>query len=161
MIDRNIDTANQIHSSDTIRNYVYGGGGALILEGPSGTSHVYKFQQPNPVDQFPDDVRFVYALHEDISGDKLFYIGMVSKGQFKLTRHSRFLVDTPIVRGAYYIIRLMNYQQLLDSTPMKIYHNGRCCFCNKPISSAKSIELGYGRQCKERIAYVEDRRAAI
>lgn len=142
-------SAHQLVGAQTIKNYIYGGRGVVTLKAPSGKQHSYVFKKPQEHSAFPDDVLFVYALHE---GRTQFYVGMVERGSFKLTGASRFLPDTEIVRGAYYIMRMANEPTLI--THMKLYHEGMCCFCGRELTSAKSIEIGVGPKCKRRLSRV-------
>lgn len=135
----------KLEGHETIRNYILGGRGVVTLKSPSGVHHTYAFHRPRNASEFPEDVLFVYALHDR---SKLFYVGMIENGVFRLTRHSRFLPDTPIVKGAYYIMRMA--RQDID-TPMELYHEGMCSVCGRPLTNPKSIKSGVGPKCKNRI----------
>lgn len=136
----------KLSDSSCIRNYIYGGKGIVTLLSPSGDHHTYMFKKPLNEDVFPDDVLFVYAVHDK---SKLFYIGMIEQGKFRLTKASRFLNDTPIVKGARYIMRMMNEPDL--NTPMELYHEGMCSICGRPLTNPKSIKLGIGPKCRRGI----------
>lgn len=140
------DSKTELTDSDTIRNYIMGGKGIVTLEAPSGNSHTYAFFRPVNNEAFPDDVRFVYAVHD---GKKLFYIGMIEQGKFRLTSNSRFLSDTDIVKGARYIMRMASQPGM--ETPMKLYHEGMCCFCGRKLISEKSLSTGVGPKCRRRL----------
>jgi len=124
--------------------YIHGGRGAVKLEAPSGKSHSYLFKKPTN-GEFPDDVLFVYALHED----KQFYVGMVERDRFRLTQNSRFLIDTEIVRGAFYIMKMITVPGF--TTPMKLYHLGMCARCGRRLESEKSIQEGVGPKCRRKL----------
>lgn len=128
---------------ESIRRYIYGGKGIVTLLSPSGEHHTYMFKKPLNEDVFPNDILFVYAVHEQ---SKLFYIGMIEQGKFRLTRASRFLNDTPIVRGVRYIMRMMTEPNLV--TPMELYHEGMCSVCGRPLTNPKSIKIGVGPKCR-------------
>lgn len=134
----------KLDTAEKIKNYIYGGRGIVTLKAPSGKSHTYIFAKPKNANVFPDDVLFVYALHE---GVKQFYVGMIEGGGFRLTNHSRFLPDTEIVKGARYILKMANMQNL--DTPMELYHNGMCAFCGRPLTSELSVSEGIGPRCKK------------
>lgn len=138
------ESAHKLSNAEDIKNYIYGGRGVVTLTAPSGKSHTYIFARPKNTDVFPDDVLFVYALHD---GVKQFYVGMVENEKFRLTHNSRFLPDTEIVKGARYIMKMANTPGL--ETPMEIKHNGVCCFCGRKLSSEKSIITGIGPKCKK------------
>ena len=142
------ESSRQLRSSQLIYNYIMGGKGIVKLEAPSGNHHYYMFQKPVDEDAFPDDVIFVYAIH-DFS--KKFYIGMIEQGKFRLTRNSRFLPDTDIVRGAFYIMKMAYDQNVVDKTPMKISHMGMCAKCGRQLTHEKSIVEGIGPKCRKRL----------
>ena len=133
-------------SGDAIREYIYGGKGVVTLKSPTGVHHTYLFSRPRNEDTFPSDVLFVYAVHE---GHKLFYVGMVENDRFRLTHNSRFLIHTPIVKGAQYIMRMMRSPK--SPTKMTLYHQGMCAVCGRPLTNPKSIESGIGPKCRKRV----------
>lgn len=127
-----------------IRRYILGGNGVVTLKSPSGVHHTYLFKKPKNPSDFPDDIIFVYAVHD---GNKLFYVGMVEAGVFRLTRSSRFLNDTPIVKGARFIMKMSTRYV---NTEMVLYHEGMCSVCGRLLTSPKSIENGIGPRCMKR-----------
>lgn len=146
MYNVNQKNRNQLVDSKEIKRYLYGGKAIVTLESPSGVWHTYLFKKPVAPEGFPDDVFFVYALHEF---NTAFYVGMVEEDCFRLTRHSRFLADTEIVRGAFYIMRMANEPNL--QTPMKLYHEGVCSVCGRPLTTPKSIQVGIGPKCLKKL----------
>lgn len=146
MLNIHHENSHELQGSQIIRDYIFGGRGVVTLLSPTGVHHSYVFKKPRNEDQFPDDVYFVYALH---NGDKLFYVGMIENCQFRLTRSSRFLNDTEIVKGARYIMRMAFTPNL--HTSMKLYHEGICSVCGRPLTNPKSIEVGIGPRCRRRL----------
>ena len=139
-----------MHADDILR-YISGGRGVVKLEAPSGNCHYYVFRRPVNPSRFPDDVLFVYALHDF---EKEFYLGMIERGQFRLTSNSRFLPDTDIVKGAYYIIRMAKSDTFTSRSPMKLYHEGMCSVCGRPLTDHDSLRIGLGRHCKKRVKLI-------
>lgn len=152
MIKAYPESSRQFTTSKDIVNYMYGGKGIMNLTAPSGAHHFYMFQKPADRDAFPDDVVFVYAIH---NFEKKFYIGMIENGQFRLTRNSRFLPDTDIVKGAHYIMKMSRYQSLVEATPMKLYHMGMCARCGRELTREKSILTGIGPKCRKKMKHIE------
>lgn len=136
------ESSHILLGSENIKKYIHGGRGVVTLKAPSGKKHTYIFAKPKNSYGFPDDVLFVFALHE---GKKQFYVGMVEKDQFRLTQNSRFLPDTEIVKGAKYIMKMANIPGF--ETPMELYHEGMCCFCGRQLKSTKSMSVGIGPKC--------------
>lgn len=135
----------QLTDPRVIWNYIYAGNGVMTLESPSGKSHTYVFQKPRNRNTFPEDVRFVYALHE---GSQLFYVGMIEADSFRLTQNSRFLYDTEIVRGARYIWNMAHHT---TDGRMKLYHEGVCGRCGRKLTTENSRKVGIGRKCQKLI----------
>lgn len=140
------ESRKQLLDAPVVRDYIHGGRGIVTLTAPSGTSHSYKFSKPVNSSEFPDDVIFVYALHES----KLFYIGMMEGDRFRLTHNSRFLEDTDIVKGAKYIVRMSINDSLCKTSPMKLYHEGMCAKCGRQLTQEKSINRGFGPKCRKK-----------
>ena len=110
MIHTYPESAGRLTSCEAIWNYISAGRGVVTLKSPSGVHHTYVFRKPAEKEQFPNDVIFVYALHDR---QKLFYVGMVEGEEFRVTRNSRFLSTTPIVKGAFYILRMATDPELV------------------------------------------------
>lgn len=141
----------KLTNSNEIMTYCLGGKGVVTLESPSGVHHTYFFKRPNNKDVFPDDTIFVYAVHNEKGILKHFYIGMMENTHFRLTRNSRFADYTEIVKGAFFIDRMMHNQKLVDTTPMSLYHEGMCCVCGRQLTNPKSIKSGVGPKCRKHI----------
>lgn len=146
MIKMYPESSTAFDSSELITDYIYGGRGIVKLEAPSGTHHFYMFQKPMERDAFPDDVIFVYAVHDQC---KKFYLGMIEGGKFRLTRHSRFLPDTDIVKGAFFIMKMAKSQELVDKTPMILYHMGMCARCGRKLEAEDVLKYGIGKKCRK------------
>lgn len=142
------ESSKKLTESKVIYNYIMGGRGIVKLEAPSGNHHYYLFQKPADREAFPDDVLFVYAVHDF---KKKFYIGMIEEGKFRLTRNSRFLGDTDIVKGAQYIVAMAHNQKLVDETPMSLYHMGVCARCGRELTSNISVSCGIGPKCMRKL----------
>lgn len=138
-----VNNETLLTSAKDIHRFIHGGKGVCTLEAPFGVNHTYLFKKPNDRDAFPDDVIFVYAVHED----KRFYIGMIEQDKFRLTAHSRFLPDNEITKGAAYIAKMATNETLTAKTPMMLYHDGRCARCGRPLSQDKYMKCGFGRTC--------------
>lgn len=142
------ESVTEITDIEVLYNYLHGGRAIVKLEAPSGTSHNYVFQKPMNPSEFPDDYIFVYALHDNI---KKFYIGVLENDEFRLTRNSRFLPDTDIVKGAFFIIRMMKEPDLFTFTRMRIYNGGCCAKCGRQLESEHYRKLGFGPKCLKKL----------
>lgn len=135
-------------SLSNLCKYIYGGRGVVTLKSPSGTQHSYAFRKPLEGDEFPPDVVFVYAVHDR---SKLFYLGMIEDGRFRLTRNSRYGDHTEIIKGARYLMRMINNPDF--ETPMEVSHEGMCAVCGRQLITEKSRALGIGPRCNK---YLKD-----
>ncbi len=132
---------------DTLKRCMLGGRGTVCLVSPSGKAHTYKFNKPLNKDQYPDDVIFVNVLHES----KYFYIGMIEGHRFRVTKHSRFDEDSESVKGAKYLMEMINVDGFFKSTRMKVYHTGRCSVCGRKLTSENAIQIGVGNKCLRKL----------
>lgn len=134
-----------LKDSKVIHRYIHAGKGELILQSPSGKAHKYLFLSPMNTADFSEDTIFVYCIHND----KRFYLGMLQDTEpwFRRTSRSAFGEDTEAVKGARYIAKMANNQELVDNTPMKLYQSGRCCKCGRKLSVPSEISAGIGRKC--------------
>lgn len=142
------ESSHIFKDSDLLNQYLMGGRAIVTLESPKGKSHTYVYSRPRNYQSFPDDVRFVYALHD---GVKQFYIGMIEMDKLRLTAHSRFLPDTEIVKGAFYIENMRHSQDFIQKSLMKIYHQGTCARCGRQLTDDKSREIGFGPKCLKKL----------
>ena len=145
-----MNDSTKLCTSELIYRFIHGGKGVCTLEAPFGVKHTYAFMKPMDCEAFPDDVVFVYAVHEE----KRFYIGMIEQNKFRLTRNSRFLPDNEITKGAAYIARMAVESDLTQRTPMMLYHNGRCARCGRLLTDDGALKVGFGKKC---LKHVEDR----
>lgn len=144
----NHEYSRRITDQNILRRYVLGGRGVLTLLNPeTKIHHTYTFRRPDDASPYPNDILFVYAVHNN---SKLLYVGMVESGLFRLTKNSRFISDTPIVRGARYIMRLISDDHVFSITKMQIYHEGVCAICGRPLTGEHSLEEGVGPKCINR-----------
>lgn len=134
--------------AETIRTYLLGGRGVVTLESPSGEHYTYAFRKPVD-DDFPEDVIFIYLVSSE---GKLFYLGMLEDLIFRLTKNSRYLLDSSPVKGAKYIVNMMKNNALVARTQMKLYHEGLCGRCGRALSGEDSMQCGFGRTCRKAVS---------
>lgn len=147
-LNKPIDDAFMMRDSKVIHDYIYGGEGRVILVGPSNTAHSYLFSLPKNVENFPEDVRFVYALHEGVP----IYLGMIEDDYFRITRSSKYDPEGEIAKGAAYILKMSQNAELARRTPMRLYHLGVCGVCGLPLRSQKEIKSGIHTKCADKKA---------
>lgn len=134
-------------SSEAIYRYIHAGRGEVTLVAPNSLkAHSYVFAQPRDATQFPENTIFVYVLHNR----HRMYLGMLDGSGFRLTAKSSFGEDTEAVRGARYIVKMANRQDLVDKNLMHLYNSGRCCYCGRPLESGKAMAIGIGKKCMKK-----------
>lgn len=148
-------------NSKILDDYIHAGNAVVRLLAPSGKAHTYVYKIPRDLESFDVKRRFVYAIHENEKTGAIqeFYLGQLSPitDEFEITRASRFLPDTEIVKGAVYIDKLRNDQDVFDRSPMKIYHLGKCGRCGRPLEDEESLRYGLGKKCRKHIDnFIED-----
>lgn len=130
--------------SSVIYRYLHGGNGKVTLVNPNTLkAHSYKFLKPTNEKEFPEDTIFVYVLHE---GHKM-YLGMLSGSDLRRTSKSSFSEDTEAMRGARYIVKMANRQDVVNANMMHLYHAGTCCCCGRQLESPKALAQGIGKKC--------------
>lgn len=146
--------------SKILDEYIHAGNATVRLQAPSGKAHTYVYRMPR--DPAMDiKRRFVYVIHENEKTGltQEFYLGQLSpiSDTFEITRASRFLPDTEIVKGAMYIDKLRQNQEMFNRSPMKIYHLGRCGRCGRLLEDEESLKYGLGKKCRKHIdEFVEE-----
>lgn len=139
----------EITDWQVLRNYCLGGRGITTLENPeSGKHHTYEFRRPNNPEDFATDTLFVYVL---VKENTWLYVGMFNhlSNNFRLTRSSRFMNSSEIVKGVRYIVNKISGRSIKLVEPMKFYHEGVCAVCGRKLTTPKSIQLGIGPRCKK------------
>lgn len=148
MLKTNREQSEVMKDREVIWNYIHGGKGIVDLIAPSGNKHTYAFLRPKNPTTFPEDVIFVYAFHND---EKLFYIGMIEQNEFRCTKNSRFLPDTDIVKGAFYILKMSNIEGFAENSRMTLKHVGICGRCGRALTSEKALATGIGPKCMKKL----------
>lgn len=154
-----MDYVNQLNTAEDVKRFIYGGQGiCTLLQVNNGISHTYKFSRPKD-SSFPPDIIFVYAVHNpETDKPMLFYVGKVDKDGFTLTSKSRFRADNDIAKGAKWIVRMSQHDEVASDSRMVLYHNGRCARCGRMLSRDEACKHGIGNKCMK---YVERRLLSI
>lgn len=136
--------SHELIGSERIRQYIMGGNGVVTLKSYTGKHHTYWFAAPeNRKDD--DDTMFVKTL---VDGGDWVYVGMFKNKNFHLTKASKFALTSPIVKGVYFILKIM-FKTGFSDDRMQLYHMGVCSRCGRPLTNPDSIELGIGPVCRE------------
>lgn len=135
--------------ADTIKTYCMGGSAAVTLISPTGIYHTYHFyaKKDEDLSDLVDDGLCVYVR---IRSGQWVLIGAIQNNgtQFHWYTKSLFEIDTPEVRGARFIVKMMNHD---FTTPMILQHEGCCSACGRKLIHPVSIERGIGPRCYKRV----------
>lgn len=142
----NPSMSHELVKQESIVKYIMGGHGVVTLKSYTGVHHTYEFRAPNNRKE-GDDTMFVKTL---IAGGEWVYVGMYKDKNFYLTKASKFSLQSPIVKGIYFIMKLMFKPDFIDER-MHLYHEGICSRCGRPLTNPESIEFGIGPVCREMI----------
>ena len=146
--------ARLMTDSKVIYRYLHGGKGEVTLVSPrSWKAHSYKFLKPSNDREFPEDTIFVYVMHEG----RRMYLGMLSGSDFRRTAKSSFNEDTEAMKGARFIVKMANRQDLVDTKGMLLYHSGKCCYCGRQLDTPKSLAQGIGKKCLQKYNIIINR----
>ena len=135
----------ELKGSQRIREYLFGGKGIVTLLSPSGKWRTYRFELPHMAGRFPAGTLFAYVK---MKHDNWRYVGMVKGSDFRSTRGTTFRYNSPEYKGAEYIVKMMYYD---INTPMKLFHEGICGVCGRPLTRPQSIESGIGPICRKKL----------
>lgn len=134
----------------------------------------YQFQSTFTLHTLKSDVKFVYTLSKDkvkkmwwlslIHGNETLYMGTIDIPDYLLsnipniekklilrkTEKSRKLPDSPEWKLFATVLEILQYKpeniaKLLDK--LKIYHDGSCSLCGRPLTDLVSLAVGGGTKC--------------
>lgn len=145
-MELNPNMSHELVGQENIVKYIMGGYGVVTLKSHTGVHHTYEFKVPKNR-KAGDDTMFVKTL---IAGGEWVYVGMYKDKNFHLTKASKFSLQSSIVKGIYFIMKLMFKPDFSDER-MHLYHEGICSRCGRPLTNPESIEFGIGPVCRERI----------
>jgi len=142
----------EFHEPDVLNTYIHGGAAEVVLLAPSGKCHKYAFLRPTDPGEFPESYIFVFSVGKDHKN----YIGLLDGDEFRLIKRSKFNDRTEVVRGIRYLVRMATEEELIHTTPMVAYHEGRCGRCGRKITQEQFCKRGFGKGCWRALMNSED-----
>ena len=140
----NLVTA-EMTDPDAIHRFVLAGQAVITLQSER-TTHHFTYQVRKADDS---DVWFVSLL----TGTDFSYIGILREaGTLQHTRKSKVAADSLSFRGFDFFWRHLIAKRLPPQ--MKVRHEGRCGRCARPLTHPKSIDLGIGPECAEKMGLI-------
>lgn len=142
----NPTASHELIGNDSIARYILGGKGVVTLKSHTGVHHTYLFESPASQPS-GSDMMFVKTL---VGGSEWVYVGIYRNRRFYLTKASKFNKDSAVVRGVYFILKLMHKPGYSDDR-MHLYHMGVCSKCGRPLTNPESIKIGLGPHCRSAV----------
>lgn len=134
----------ELVGSERISNYIKGGHAVVTLTSDSGNYYTYAFSAPKNR-KSNEDTLFIQVL---ICNNIWNYVGMFKANNFHLTKASKYSVESPIVKGVAYIMKLMLKPGYSDDR-MHLFHEGVCARCGRSLTNPDSLEAGIGPVCRD------------
>ena len=141
-----------IKTAEQLKAVITGGKGQLIVQNPNTKeSHMLIFEKPEQTEENKVTPIFVRYAPEKTK-KKTLYVGMINdKGEFLMTKASRFDWDDLPVRTARFVMKLFNENIDVNSCGMNLFQTLRCPVCGRRLTNPESIERGIGPKCAQHI----------
>jgi len=128
--------------------FARGGKATITIANPAtGVHRTYKINAPKKVT--PTSPLFVKVLSGPDNSSDYIYIGCLwRKGEgmtFATSKKSQVGSNSPAARGAKALARWITTGSVPEG--IELWHEGKCCFCNRPLTVPESISRGYGPKC--------------
>lgn len=131
------------HRIKEVETFVLAGKATFTLESQkTGNRYTYKVNQCND----KPTLYFVSLLTGANNETDYNYLGIIDKGNFRLTAKSKLKADsTPVKAFNFLISKLHKINQIKD---LNIYHAGYCAKCGRKLTTPESIKSGFGAKCR-------------
>jgi hypothetical protein len=125
-----------------VEKFIFAGNATFTLESTkTGNRYTYKMSKCKD----KKDLYFVGLLSGPDNEKDYKYMGVVDKGNFRLTANSKIKKDATSVKAfAFFIAKL---DKLNDIEGLNIYHEGTCGHCGRKLTTPESIKTGFGPVC--------------
>ena len=137
---------------EDIKQFVTAGNATITLKSLVTEAHLtYKVTQAK--DKQTGELRdfyFVALLNGPNNETDYAYMGMINgKGEFHLTRNSKFTEDAKSVKGFRFFWKYLSND--MYPPQMEVHHEGRCGRCNRKLTVPESIANGIGPECMSKM----------
>lgn len=145
-------------------DFVRAGHAIFTATNGAGEHRTYKVLKTDPArnpgdSKFKDPAWFLYALTGSDNEDDYTYVGLVKlrcplDPIVKLTKASRFGVESPIVKIGQWALRAIwqvhgGTYRLPDGYDIK--HVGKCGKCGRTLTTPESLDTGFGPECADQL----------
>ncbi len=135
-----------------VAQFITGGKAVLTVANTTNNKHVtLRFARGKD----PEGPIFVSTLTGSDNTDRhsYTYIGCLWTGGARLSftygKKSKLAQEDPSVKTAAWLTRIARGEINCHPT-MEIHHEGRCCFCARPLTQTESVTHGYGPHCADK-----------
>jgi hypothetical protein len=133
------------NAADALRAIMAGNAAITLVSKKTGVRYTYRVRNARTA----DEKRFVWLLIGSWNEEDLAYIGVLDQTGFRITTGSTVSADAPSVRGFEWAARKLLAGELPET--LEIWHEGRCCKCDRPLTTPESVERGLGPKCLTRM----------
>jgi hypothetical protein len=128
---------------ENVKNFIYAGNATLtISSSKTGVHYTFKISSSEKEGMF-----FVSLL----SGPDYYqYLGIILRGNFKLTKASKLTLESKPVTAIRYLLWCINRGKDFP-LGLEVRHEGKCGRCGRKLTTPESIDLGLGPVCLEKV----------
>ena len=132
------------------KRFITAGKATFTLQGIN-SRYTYRITRSDP-DLQDRTVLFISLLTGSDNTADYTYLGLLDEpsGQVRLTRKSRYTVDSVPVRALGWACRRLWQGRSIE--PARLFHVGSCGRCGRALTVPASIESGFGPECSARMA---------
>ena len=132
---------------DAIRKFVLGGNAKFTLVSErTGARYTFKVRAADD-----SSVHFVSTLYGPDNENDYAYMGIIgSRGDFVITKKSRFTYDSPQALAFGWLwnhLPVGSFDGEELSRGVEFWHEGCCCRCGRALTVPSSIAAGIGPEC--------------
>lgn len=145
----------ELTTAERITSFVKAGNAVITLQSVK-TEQRFTFKITKPEEQKGPASYFVSLLNGPDNTRNYQYMGIVRNElageRFTLTRNSKITSEAPSYRAFEYFWRAIVMQKRpQEQWGLRVWHEGRCGRCGRPLTVPESIESGFGPECIKKI----------
>jgi hypothetical protein len=142
-------TGAQITNPEAARTFIFGGRASFTLKSRKTGAHI-AFQIKKAKD---GDAYFVRARKNGDDGSGGYtYAGWLRETDRAVRTSKKAHASTGIARDAL-SWALAQFEAGKMPETLEVWHEGRCCRCNRKLTDPESVALGIGPECRKKGAH--------
>lgn len=134
-------------SAENVARFAMAGNARITLQSDR-TGARFTFRIAAPRGKIDEPLRFVSLLTGSDNESDYSYVGVIDGAGFRRTAKSRIGADAPSYKAMAWAWPHLAAGRIPDG--LKVYHEGRCGRCARPLTDPVSIESGLGPECRRR-----------